>query len=193
MIASVTFDTRTLDEEAARPIPLGIVLYNDTLASDALLGQCAQNLRSIGYRVGGIVQSNAHRRGRRKCDMFLTDLLSGEEVLISADRGNDAKGCRLDLAAFARVTLWAERALAQGVDLLVLNKFGKEEALGRGLRPVLAEALIAEIPVVLGVSKLNLCSLLDFVGHVATYLPADVTAVTTWCRKSLESRHPTSS
>jgi len=71
------------------------------------------------------------------------DLFTGEEILISVDRGNDARGCRLDPAAFARITVWGQRALDEGLDLLVVNKFGKEEASGRGLRPVIGEALIS--------------------------------------------------
>jgi len=34
-----------------------------------------------------------------------------------------------------------ERAVLQGVDLLIINKFGREEAHGRGLRPVRESAL----------------------------------------------------
>ena len=42
--------------------------------------------------------------------------------------------------------------MPERVDLLIINKFGREEANGRGLRAVFAEALIAEIPLVIGVS-----------------------------------------
>ena len=183
-----SFDTEGRDRETIDSQLLGIVLHNDSLERDRLLGQCARDLSSFGYRLGGIVQSNVHRKGQRKCDMYLMDLLTGEEILISADRGNEARGCRLDPAAFARIIVWGERAVAEGVDLLVLNKFGKEEAIGRGLRPVIAEALIAEIPVVIGVSERNLSSLMDFVGNTVTYLKPTSAAIITWCRQSLKSR-----
>src|SRR5690348_16556271 len=131
---------------------IGVVAYDDGLFADVLMAQCADGLIASGYRLGGIIQSNAHRQGRRRCDMYVKDLLGGDEIKISLDRGNEARGCRLDPDAFARIGTWIERAVLERVDLLVINKFGKEEARGRGLRPVIAEALIAEIPLVIGVS-----------------------------------------
>jgi nucleoside-triphosphatase THEP1 len=149
---------------------IGVVVYDDGLFRDALLARCAAGLVASGYRLGGVVQSNAHRRGRRRCDMYAKDLLGGDEIKISLDRGNEARGCRLDPDAFARIDAWVERAVLQRVDLLIINKFGREEAHGRGLRPVIAEALIAEIPLVIGVSTQNLCDFVTLVRDSATRL-----------------------
>src|ERR1044071_8590442 len=144
------------DHVNPRLTQIGAVVYDDGLLSDALITQCAAGLVASGYRLGGVVQSNAHRRGGRRCDMYAKDLLGGDEIKISLDRGNEARGCRLDPDAFARIDAWVERAVLQGVDLLIINKFGREEAHGRGLRPVIAEALIAEIPLLMGVPTRNL-------------------------------------
>ena len=165
---------------------IGVVVYDDGLFSDALIAQCAAGLAASGYRLGGVVQSNAHRRGRRRCDMYMRDLLGGDEIKISLDRGNEARGCRLDPDAFARIDAWVERAVLERVDLLIINKFGKEEAHGRGLRPVIAEALIAEIPLAIGVTTQNLCDFLTFVGDSATRLRPDVETITAWCRNAIE-------
>jgi nucleoside-triphosphatase THEP1 len=174
--------------ERANPAlsPIGVVVYDDGLFGDALIARCAAGLVASGYRLGGVVQSNAHRRGRRRCDMYVKDLMGGDEIKISLDRGNEARGCRLDPDAFARIDAWVERAVLERVDLLIINKFGKEEAHGRGLRPVVAEALIAEIPLVIGVSKQNLCDFLSFVGDSAKRLRPDVEAITAWCRNAIE-------
>ena len=168
------------------PSQIGAVVYDDGLFGDALIGQCAADLVASGYRLGGVVQSNAHRRGQRRCDMYVKDLLGGDEIKISLDRGNEARGCRLDPDAFARIDAWIERAVLERVDLLIINKFGREEAHGRGLRPVIAEALIAEIPLVIGVSRRNLCDFLTFVGDSATRLRPDIEAITAWCRNAIE-------
>ena len=165
---------------------IGVVVYDDGLFADALMAQCAAGLVASDYRLGGIIQSNAHRLGRRRCDMYVRDLLGGDEIKISLDRGNEAKGCRLDPDAFARIDAWIERAVLERVDLLIINKFGKEEAHGRGLRSVIATALIAEIPLVIGVSTRNLCQFLTFVGDSVTHLRADVEVITAWCRNAIE-------
>lgn len=167
---------------------LGVVVYDDGLFADALIAQCATALIASGYRLGGVVQSNPHRDGRRRCDMYVRDLLGGDQVKISFDRGNEATGCRLDPDAFARVDAWVERAVLERVDLLIINKFGKEEARGRGLRPIIADALIAEIPLLIGVSTLNLCDFESFVGDSATRLSPDIEALTAWCRNAIEHR-----
>jgi nucleoside-triphosphatase THEP1 len=120
--------------------------------------------------------------------MYVKDLLGGDEIRISLDRGNEARGCRLDPDAFARIDAWVERAVLERVDLLIINKFGKEEAHGRGLRPAIAEALIAEIPLVIGVSTQNLCDFLTFVGDSTTRLRPDMKAITAWCRNAIERR-----
>ena len=165
---------------------VGVVVYGDGLSADALIAQCAADLVATGYRLGGIVQSNAHQRGRRRCDMYVKDLLGGGEIKISLDRGNEARGCRLDPDAFARINAWVERAVLERVDLLIINKFGKEEAHGRGLRPVIAEALIAEIPLLIAVSTRNLRDFLSFVGDSTTRLKPDIEAIAAWCRNAIE-------
>src|SRR3954453_14209122 len=167
---------------------VGVVIYDDGLVADALIARCAAGLAASGYRLGGVVQSNAHCRGRRRCDMYVKDLLGGDEIKISSDRGNEARGCRLDPDAFARIDAWVERAVLEHVDLLVINKFGREEANGRGLRTVLAEALIAEIPLLIGISPQNLSDFLTFVGDSATRLEPDIAAITAWCRNAIERR-----
>jgi hypothetical protein len=118
--------------------------------------------------------------------MYVKELLGGDEVKISLDRGNESRGCRLDPDAFARIDAWVERAVLERVDLLIINKFGREEARGGGLRRVTAEALIAEIPLMIGVSTYNLCDFLTFVGDSAALLSPDIEALTAWCRKAIE-------
>jgi nucleoside-triphosphatase THEP1 len=176
------------EHAAAGPSQIAVVVYDDGLVRDALITRCATDLAASGYRLGGIVQSNAHRPGRRRCDMYVKDLMGGDEIKISFDRGNEARGCRLDPDAFARIDGWIERAVLEHVELLVINKFGKEEANGRGLRAVLAEALIAEIPLLIGISTQNLSDFLTFVGDSATRLGPDIEAMAAWCRNAIERR-----
>ena len=76
------------------------------------------------------------------------------------------------------IDAWVERALLERIDLLIINKFGREEAHGRGLRPVITEALIAEIPLLIGVSTRNLCDFLTFVGDSVKRLRPDIEAIT---------------
>jgi nucleoside-triphosphatase THEP1 len=178
----------TPPEHANPESRIGLVAYDEGLLRDALIARCAAGLVASGYRLGGIVQSNSQRHGRRRCDMYVKDLLGGDEIKISLDRGDEARGCRLDPDAFARIEAWIERAVVERVDLLIINKFGREEVHGRGLREVVAEALIAEIPLVIGVSTQNLPDFLTFVGNSVTPLEPHMEAISAWCRNAIERR-----
>jgi Protein of unknown function (DUF2478) len=159
---------------------LAFLRYDTAPDGDLALARFARGLLNRGRRVAGVIQSDRPRPGRRKCDMILENLATGETICISVDRGDEARGCRLDHAALAEATLWVERALTLNPEVLVLNKFGKEEALGRGFFPAMVEALALGIPVVAGVSALNLAAAQTLTGGVATLIEPRDTALDDW-------------
>ena len=161
--------------------PLAVLLYDDSFEADRVLAETAALLAAAGGRPGGVIQANTERPGRRNCDMHLTDLWSGERIQISHDLGEESQACRLDTAAFARACLLVEQSLAAGARTLILNRFGKQEVQGRGFRPVIAEALAADIPVVVAVSRVNLDACETFVGAPPAQLPADPETIAAWC------------
>jgi hypothetical protein len=71
-------------------------------------------------------------------------------------------------------------ARGAGAQVLVVNKFGKLEAAGRGYVPLIVQALDLGLPVLVGVSALNLPDLLAFTGEMATPLPEDPDAISAW-------------
>jgi nucleoside-triphosphatase THEP1 len=178
----------TVAEDIDPALPLGVLVYDDSIAADRILSEAAAILGRADLRLAGVVQSNVAVPGRRKCAMNLVDLASGEEIAISQELGEGARGCRLDVAALAEASLAAERALRAGADLLIVNKFGKQEALGQGFRLAIAEALISGVPVVVGVSGLNLDALRDFVGAGFVALSAEPAAIAAWCERAVRRR-----
>jgi len=112
-------------------------------------------------------------------------LPDGPVLRISQDLGRDAKGCRLDPAALETAVGLVEGQLQQGVDFVVINKFGKHEAEGRGFRSVIAEAVALDIPVLVGVNSLNQQAFLDFTDGAALNLAPDLQALTDWVEQAL--------
>ncbi len=167
-------------------LALGAIVYDDGAKTDGLLAECARTLATSGLRLGGMVQANRTRPDRPRCDMYLEDLFGGEKIRISVDLGRESTACRLDTEALARASLWGERALAEGVDLIIVNKFGKQEALGGGLRPVIADALISGVPVLMGVPRRNLGACLEFCGGSVAYLACEREAIISWCKLAVE-------
>ena len=147
---------------------------------DPLLHRVALAAIAQGHRVAGIVQINSDRPGCARCDMDAVVLPDGPVIRISQSLGREARGCRLDAEGLETAVAAAEACLAQGVDLLIVNKFGKQEASGRGFRPVIAAALETGADVLVGVNPLNLDALQMFTGGTADALKADATVLLDW-------------
>ncbi|WP_424942007.1 DUF2478 domain-containing protein [Aliiroseovarius crassostreae] len=153
--------------------------------TNVLLADIAETLMARKIRVIGTVQIDTDRGEDRKCDMDVKVLPDGPLIRISEDRGAGARGCRLDTDALEGAVADTEAALEQGADLLLINKFGKHEAEGRGFRDAIATALAKDIPVLVGVNKLNRDAFEAFCGEVAEELPATPAAIRTWINSVL--------
>lgn len=149
-------------------------------AVDQVLADVVARLEQAGVALAGTVQTNTQRVDRTRCDMDLRLLPDGPVIRISHDRGEGARGCRLDAEALEQSVLWTETAL-QRAELLVVNKFGKQESAGRGLAGTIALALDRGVPVLVGVNGLNIDAFLEFAGDLAEELPTDPDIVTDWC------------
>lgn len=158
---------------------LGYVSLPGRGANDLFLSDMVAALDKR-LRLCGTVQTNTARADRRKCDMDLRLLSTGAILRISEDRGALARGCTLDTSVLAQAVAATEAALP-GSDLLIVNKFGKTEAEGRGFAPVIAEALCLGIPVLVGVNGLNLPAFATFAEGLAEALPAEYPAILGWC------------
>lgn len=148
--------------------------------TDAFVAGVVDDLAAAGLRLAGTVQSNVERPGRRRCDMDIKVLPDGPVLRISEDRGDLARGCRLDGGVLEQGVAEVMARLA-GADLLIVNKFGKHEAEGRGMVSAIAAAVEAGMPVLIGVNALNLQAFQDFAGDLAVALPADRALVRGWC------------
>lgn len=152
-------------------------------AGDRLIGAVAGILLAEGWRLAGVVQSNTEVAPGRACKMDLTVLGSGETVRISQDLGAGSRGCRLDPAGLEAAVGLVERSLALGPRLLIVNKFGKQEAEGRGFRPLIGRALAEGVPVLTTVSGKNLAAFECFAEGLAERLAPEAGAVLDWCRR----------
>ncbi|MEM7642183.1 MAG: DUF2478 domain-containing protein [Pseudomonadota bacterium] len=157
---------------------------------DPLLHDTARAAIAAGWRLAGIVQVNRDVPGTERCDMDAVVLPDGPTIRISQSLGPAARGCRLDPEGLETAVAAAEARLETGVDVLVVNKFGKHEAAGRGFRPLIAMALDRGIDVLVGVNRLNVAALDDFSGGLAEALAPDRDALLSWISKRKAPVHP---
>lgn len=160
-------------------------------AVQALLAQVARDMGARGLRVLGVVEHLPP--GGAHADVLLLDLVSGETNRLHQDLGPGADGCSLDPAGLAAASAAVERAiaarLAQGGDLsdtvVVLSKFGRQEAEGRGLTSAFHAAVAAELRVLTSVSPTVRAEWDGFAGDLAAVRPAARDTIDAWWRAPL--------
>ncbi|MCX8508490.1 MAG: DUF2478 domain-containing protein [Rhodobacteraceae bacterium] len=158
---------------------LGYIQLPGRGETDRFLADLAEHLLARGTRLVGAVQTNVERACTHHCDMDLRILPDGPVMRISQDLGSEATGCRLDSGAL-ETAVAAVAARMIGAEVLIVNKFGKHEAEGRGFRHLMAEALAAGLPVVVGTNGLNHAAFQAYAEGLAWPLPADVGRILAW-------------
>ncbi|QYK42006.1 MAG: DUF2478 domain-containing protein [Paracoccaceae bacterium] len=162
---------------------LGVVHTEGRGAGDRLMAEIARRLLAEGLPVAGILQENIEHDPLRMCHMDLTLLDGSARFRISEDRGPHATGCRLDPQALEEAVGWIEAALSRHPRLLIVNKFGKQEADGRGFRPVIGRALTEGVAVLTTVRPGHRAAFEEFAGDLALPLVPQADAVVAWARR----------
>lgn len=165
------------------PLPRGDIagiLYGERFDVDAVLMSVTDLLRSKGIRVSGLLQHFGAPTPAGKRSMYVEDIASGKRVRLDLPRGSGASGCSLDPDSLAKAACLLRDAIRSRPDVLIVNRFGQQEAEGRGLRPELAEAVCAGLPTLVAVSQSLLSEWERFVGETGRILPAKPSAIVSW-------------
>ena len=154
---------------------------------DDCLAEVVAHLQHRGVKLCGTVRALPVDHHAHPCDMDLRVLPDGPLYRISQSLGSGSKGCRLYGGAIETLATEVEARLPRA-RLLVVNKFGKQESLGRGLRPAIAKALDLGIPVLVGVNALNLPDFIAFTDGLAVQFAAKPAAVLAWASDLIAAR-----
>ena len=149
--------------------------------TNRILSEVAGRAAREGIRLAGTVQPAGPDMPQQKCEIVLNLLPDGPIRNISMDLGPGATGCRLDAGALEEAVLLVQERLPMA-QALVVNKFGKQEAAGRGLVETIGQACAAGLPVLVGVSPEWRAAFLAFAGGTAQPLAADADGVMDWLR-----------
>ena len=148
---------------------------------DRLLSNVADQLQAADASLVGIVKAQNYASSfENGCDMKVRVLPEGPVIKITQDLGAGSDACRLDPGAIANAVSCVEASSFDQADLFILNKFGPEEAAGRGFCNVIGNALEGGIPVLVGVSAENMSAFDTFAGELAVTLPDDANAILDW-------------
>jgi len=145
-------------------------------------------LREAGLSVGGLLQAFGPAIGPGRRRITLVVLASGERIRLDQPLGAEAQSCALDGDALARAAQALREAVQARPDLLVVSRFGKQEAQGGGMRAEIAEALLSGTPVLVAVSASLVLAWESFLGAPSPMLPVHAEAIAAWARAHTASR-----
>jgi nucleoside-triphosphatase THEP1 len=155
---------------------LAALVYEKDQDPDAILRDFAAELNSGGFRVVGMVQSG------QCADASLSAVLvhTGEVLALAQDATSPASGCKLDLGRLQNAAARVADAMADGADLVIVNRFGKRERDGKGLSRVIERALDADIPVVIAVSSQSFPEWIKFADGMSVKLHCERASLEAW-------------
>ncbi len=147
---------------------------------DGVLRKVVNDLRQKGYRLAGAVRPCSSLFDENRCDLFLEELSTSTVLPVSQALGTGSQACRLDDAALDAIAERIETSLQDGADILILNKFGKQEAEGRGLRNSIATAVDQGIPVLVGLNPSRVETWNNFCGGASKIFDLGDPAIRRW-------------
>lgn len=157
---------------------LAALVYDKDQDPDAVLHDFAADLNTRGIRAVGLVQL-----GHREFDVpKLTAVMlhSGAQVRLFQDLGPGARGCKLDVGQLLDAGTQVADAIDAGADLVIINRFGKQEREGKGLAYLIERALSGDIPVVIAVPSHRFAEWIAFADGMSVKLPCDRGALDAW-------------
>lgn len=165
-------------QESVASLLAGVIFVPDDPV-DTIIKDAVAAARRRGLVVGGCIQH--HDPEASGCAaMAVEDIGTGRVTGIAQNLGSGAAACRLDTRALAEVAVRLEAIAAGDIDALVLNRFGKAEIEGGGLRDVIAIAVGRGVPVLVPVMAPYDAAWREFGGELAEVLSPTAEAVAAW-------------
>ncbi|THF62583.1 DUF2478 domain-containing protein [Pseudothauera rhizosphaerae] len=158
-------------------IPAAAIVHAHHASVDGLLADFAFGLRKRGWRVCGIVQQH---RGEAKEDTVLVDLDHGLSFPLFQKLGAGSTSCSVDPGGVAAASIALRRALDEGADLAIANRFGALEAAGGGFAAEMLALMSEGRPLLTVVADDWLRDWRWFTGGCGSELPASPPALEEW-------------
>lgn len=152
---------------------------------DTVLDHVVTSLKAEGHRIGGFIQREMPDSVSCCSVTHLEGIIDGRLTRITQALGRGSKGCRLDPEALAKLSGLLLPLLDSGIDLLVLNRFGKAESEGQGFRGVIEKCFQIGIPVLTAVRDTYSSAWSAFGGEFVETLAPCPDSTLGWCRAVL--------
>jgi hypothetical protein len=159
---------------------LAALVYRQSEDPDRVLREFASDLGASGHRAVGLVQLGRHCVDAARLSAML--IHTGEELQLYQNLGTHATGCRLDVGQLLNAGERVASAIDQGADIVIVNRFGRQEQEGKGLSYLIEHALSADVPVVIAVPDHRFADWIKFAGGMSVKLHCDRGSLDAWWR-----------
>ncbi|SJZ84159.1 DUF2478 domain-containing protein [Consotaella salsifontis] len=173
--------------DSGREVWLGAIATDDRAGLDRQLGVILSEMKGRGARIIGLLQTVLDDSDCDCSKLAVRDLASDELIPITQFLGHESHSCRLDTRRLAEVSGLLEKQIEPGVELLLINRFGKVEAEGHGLRDLICQAIELGIPTLVTVQTSHLDAWASFESGLAQYLPPEPEVVRAWCEAAVKA------
>jgi len=157
-------------------------VYAPKKGSRTALHLFVDQLKKSGVRVAGILQQKVPVQETGMTKVVAVDIQTGLTCSLNRPTRESwtNRECSLDRAALTEVTAILRRAVSDKADLIVVEKFGDEEAHGGGLSGDIMEGIAAGIPFLVAVPQTNLESWSARTGEAGAILKFEETDFMAW-------------
>ncbi len=151
----------------------------------AVLAAFVRELQGRNVRVGGLLQFITQNEVGRPISLYAEEIDTGRQIsLMRPDK--EIKGpsdCVLELSALAETAGALRRAITECADLVVIEKFGKEEAAGRGLLDDIMKVVASGLPALVLLPQAYVEQWNQFTGGIVETITFDADALNQWWGK----------
>jgi len=169
-------------DDTALPAPFAAAVYVPRQPRGDALGEFVRDLKSAGVKVGGLLQEVVRNPDGSRDRIDTIDIATGKRVVINQTTPETLKShlCSLDTAALAETTQVLHRAVADGAQLIVVEKFGHQEAEGEGLASDILDVIASGVPMLVAVPETSFEAWQDRTGGLGVRLGFEADSFRDW-------------
>ena len=171
----------TIDHTIA---PFAAAVYKPDTGDRMALLKFVEKQQSLNTRIGGVLQEALFNSEGEIAGLNAIDVSTNRRIPISRPVKNDDE-CGLDVSALAETTGIISKAISDGVDLVVVEKFGEQEQNGKGLIDEILRTIVEGIPLLISIPEAALPIWQERSGELGSVLPFSEEAFQQWW-KSIE-------
>jgi len=139
----------------ATPAPFAGAVYAPGTRDSAELARFIEALKADGVKLGGLIQEEVLRPDGARDRIDTVDIATGRRIVINqqTEQNRANHNCSLDVSALTETTAAIRNAIADGAELVIIEKFGAQEKNGEGLADDIFHVIMEEVPLLVAVPE----------------------------------------